>query len=101
MGNRISRKVRVRGLPLTAVKRVWTTTPIATVDIVPLPDGIELTVNLDLTKLKVETSEEIKGDVFIETKDQEQSLIRLPIVGVIQNPNRIGGCCQGQHEDKN
>ncbi|MEM2356095.1 MAG: DUF1573 domain-containing protein [Candidatus Bathyarchaeia archaeon] len=96
LGDRISRKVRVRGLPSAAVKRVWTTTSVATVNVVPFSDGIELAVNLDLRKVKVEASEEIKGDVFIETKDQEQPLIRLPIVGVIQNPDHIGGCCQGQ-----
>lgn len=91
-GQRSSRKVVVNRLHPADVVRAWTDVPMASVHTAPRtsPPGIEVTVGIDLTKAQ---EGPFSGSVFIETKDKEQPLLCIPVVGSIQDPNRVAGCC--------
>lgn len=90
-GERLTRRITVKGLRPESIKKVWTDCPLATVGFIPNKAGIEVFVHLDLTKSKGD--EEIEKNVYIETTDNEQPLLRLPIVGFIQDPDRVEECC--------
>jgi len=90
-GDRLTRRIVIKGLHHSSIKRTWTDCQMATVSVIPYQAGVEVSVQLDLRKAKGD--EEIKKNVYVETTDSEQPLLRLPIVGFVQNPDRIEGCC--------
>jgi hypothetical protein len=89
-GEQLIRRLIIKGLYLSSIKRAWSDCQLATVSFIPHQAGVEVSVKLDLRK--AEGGEEIKGDVYIETTDSKQPFLRLPIIGFVQNPDREV-CC--------
>jgi len=69
-GERLSRRIVIKGLHHSSIKRVWTDCQTATVSVIPNQAGVEVSVQLDLGKAKGD--EEIKKNVYVETTDSEQ-----------------------------
>jgi hypothetical protein len=89
-GEQLIRRLIIKGLYLSSIKRAWSDCQLATVSVIPHQAGVEVSVKLDLRK--AEGGEEIKGDIYIETTDSKQPFLRLPIIGFVQNPDREV-CC--------
>jgi len=87
------RTIVIRGLRIENVKRVWSNSPKASIYTFPGERQNEIKIRVKLN-LKSASEGPLNGDVFVETRDKKQPLLRFPLVGIVQNPNHHEPCCQ-------
>jgi len=92
-GQQLSRQVVVWGLPPASVIRTWTDVPGASARTTSHISSSETRV---IVRLDLSNAHEgpLTGSVFVETKDKEQGLLRIPVVGSVQDPSKVTGCCR-------
>ena len=92
IGEYVQRDLLVKGLPPAEVDRVWTNMPASTVQYAPLSaeQGIRLHFAADTVRQK---AREIDNSIFVQTKGHSTLLLRIPLVGVLQDP-QTSSCCK-------